>query len=88
MNSIQNSPDILAALRQRKHAVRKKLKASREQMIETASCLTGPMPKGTSNVQRISRLVASGIAIYRGFRLCTSIVSGLHSLFTPRKRRR
>lgn len=88
-NSILNSPDALAALRQRKHAIKKQLRASHEQMAETANYLTGgSYSKATSKVQGIGRLVVNGLVIYRGFRLCSSIATGLHSLFSPRSRRR
>ena len=89
MNSIVNSPDVLAAIRQRKLAIRQRMKASRQQMTERASRLTGgPVPQAANRFQNISRLVTSAFVIYRGFRLCSSILTSLRSIFSPRKRRR
>ena len=89
MSSIVNSPDVLAAIQQRKRSIKKKLQASRTQMTGNVSYLTGgPMPKTTDRVQRITRLLVNGLVIYRGFRLCSGVVSGIHSFFTPSKRRR
>ena len=89
MNSIVNSPDVLAALQQRKRTIKKKLQASRTQMTDNVSYLTGgKTPKTTDRVQKIARLVLNGLVLYRGFRLCSGVVSGIHSFFTPSKRRR
>lgn len=89
MNSIMNSPDVLAALQQRKRRIKKKLQASRTQMTDNVSYLTGgKMPQTTDRVQKIARLLINGLVIYRGFRLCSGVVSGIHSFFTPSKRRR
>ncbi len=88
-SSILNSPDVLSALRQRKLVIRKKLKASQQQMTATANYLTGgPIPKASSRVHGISRLIINGLAIYKGYRLCSNIATSLHSLFSPRSRRR
>ena len=89
MSSIVNSPDVLAAIQQRKRSIKKKLQTSRTQMTDNVSYLTGgSVPKTTDRVQRFSRLLINGLVIYRGFRLCSGVVSGIHSLFTPSKRRR
>ena len=89
MNSIVNSPDVLAALQQRKQTIRKKMQASRTQMTDNVSYLTGrKVPQTTDRMQRIARLFINGFALYRGFRLCSDFFSGIHSFFTPRKRRR
>lgn len=86
-SSIVNSPDVLAALRQRKHRIKRKLQDSRTQMTDNVSYLTGgKMPKTTDRVQKIARLLINGLVIYRGFRLCSGVVSGIHSFFTPSKR--
>ena len=87
--NILNSPDVLAAIGQRKHAIKKKLKASRMQMMEGVSSLTGgPVPKATNRLQGISRFVVNAFFVYRGVRLCTDILSSFCSIFSPRKRRR
>ena len=89
MSSIVNSPDVLAAIRQRKRTVKKKLQASKTQMTDNVSCLTGgSLPKTANRLQSISRLIINGLVIYRGFRLCSGVVSGIHAFFAPRKRRR
>lgn len=89
MSNIANSPDVLLAIQQRKRSIKKKLQASRTQMTDNVSYLTGgSMPKTTDRVQRISRLLINGLVLYRGFRLCSGVVSGIHSFFTPSKRRR
>lgn len=89
MSSILDSPDALAALQERKREVRKKLQDSRQQMTATASSLTGgSLPQAVGKLQGISRLVFNGLVIYRGFRLCSGFVTGLRSLFAPRKHRR
>ena len=88
-SSILNSPDVLAELRQRKRAAERKLQASRRQMTDIAASLTGgPLPKATSRVQSISRILAGGLAVYQGYRLCSAIAGIIRSLFMPRKRRR
>ena len=88
-NSIVNSPDVLAALQQRKRKIKRKLQNSRTQMTDNVSYLTGgKMPKTTDTVQKISRLLINGLVLYRGFRLCSGVVSGIHSFFTPRKGRK
>jgi hypothetical protein len=88
-NSILNSPDVLAALQQRKHALSKKLKASRTKMMEGVSSFTGgPIPKTTSRLQGLSRLAVNAFFVYRGFRFCTDILYSIRSIFSPRKRRR
>ena len=88
-NSILNSPDALEALRQRKRTIKKKLKASHEQMEETANYLTGgSYTKAATKAQGIARFIVNGLVIYRGFRLCSGIATSLHSLFSPRSRRR
>lgn len=89
MTDIVNSPDVLAALRQRKRKIKRQILNSRTQMTGNVSYLTGgPMPKTTDRVQRIARLLINGLVIYRGFRLCSGVVSSIHSFFTPSKRRR
>ena len=89
MNSIVNSPDALAALRQRKRKVQRKLQASRTQMTDNVSYLTGgKMPQTTDRVQKIARYLINGLVLYRGFRLCSGVASGIYSFFTPRKKRR
>jgi hypothetical protein len=88
MSSIVNSPDILAALRERKHTVKRRMEFSRTQMQETANNLTGKsMSKTTSRALTISRLVINGIAIYKGFRFCTNVATSVRSLFALFKRR-
>jgi hypothetical protein len=90
MNSnIVNSPDVLDALQQRKRRIKRKLENSRTQMTDNVSYLTsGKMPLTTDRVQKIARLLINGLVIYRGFRLCSGVVSGIHSFFTPSKKRR
>ena len=89
MNSIVNSPDALAALRQRKRKVQRKLQASRTQRTDNVSYLTGgKMPQTTDRVQKIARYLINGLVLYRGFRLCSGVASGIYSFFTPRKKRR
>lgn len=88
MSSILDSPDVLAALRQRKRATGRKLEASRHHIMETTSLLTSPLPKATSGVQRVSRIVSSGFVIYKGFRIFSNVVSTFRSAFGHRKRRR
>jgi hypothetical protein len=88
-SSIVNSPDVLAALQQRKRRIKRKLENSRTQMTDNVSYLTsGKMPLTTDRVQKIARLLINGLVIYRGFRLCSGVVSGIHSFFTPSKKRR
>ncbi len=88
-NSIVNSPDVLAALQQRKRRIKRKLENSRTQMTDNVSYLTGGrMPKTADSMQKIGRLLINGLVIYRGFRLCSNVFTSIHSLFTPSKRRR
>lgn len=89
MNSIVNSPDVLAAMQQRKRKIKKKLQTSRVQMTDNVSYLTGgKMPKTTDRAQKIARLLVNGLVLYRGFKLCSGVVSGIHSFFAPSKRRK
>ena len=89
MSNIANSPDVLAAIQQRKRSIKKKLQASRTQMTDNVSYLTGGnIPKTTDRLQKITRLLINGLVLYRGYRLCSGVVSGIHSFFTPSKRRR
>lgn len=89
MSSIVDSPDVLAALQQRKLAIRRKLDASRQQMTEKASYLTGSSAqKKADRLQGIGRIIINGIVVYRGIRFCSEIFTGIHSLFSSRKRRR
>lgn len=88
MSSILDSPDILTALRQKKKATGRKLETSRQHIMDTASQFYSPLPKATSRAQSVSRFVSNGIAIYKGFRIFTSVVSTFRSLFGHRKRRR
>ena len=89
MNSIVNSPDVLAAMQQRKRKIKKKLQTSRTQMTDNVSYLTGgKMPKTTDRAQKIARLLVNGLVLYRGFKLCSGVVSGIHSFFAPSKRRK
>ena len=56
MSNIANSPDVLAAIQQRKRSIKKKLQASRTQMTDNVSYLTGGnIPKTTDRVQKIQR---------------------------------
>ena len=88
MNSILAARDTIAAIRQRKMAIRKKLDSSKQQMTGFASSLTaGPLPETTNRMQTISRLIMGGLFIYRGYRFCSDIVGGIHSIFSPKKRR-
>lgn len=88
MSSILNSPDILAALQQRKKLTEQKLQASRVHIMESANQFWSPLPKTTSRAQYISHLVSNGVIIYNGFRIFTSILSAFRSLFGSRKKRR
>ncbi len=89
MSSIANSPDALAAIRQRKRSVEKKLKASRTQMTDNVSYLTGgPLPKTAGRMQSIGRIISTALVAYQGFRFVSGFVSGFNSLFKPTKRRR
>ena len=89
MSSIVNSPDVLAAIQQRKRSIKKKLQASKTQMTDNVSCLTGgSMPKTASRLQSISRIVINGLVLYRGYRLCSNVLTSIYSIFSPRKRRR
>ena len=88
MSSILNSPDILAALQQRKKATEQELQASRSRIVKQAGQFWSPMPKATSRAQSISRLVSNGVVIYNGLRIFASILSAVRTLFGFRKRRR
>ena len=89
MNSIVNSPDALAALRQRKRKVQRKLQASRTQMTDNVSYLTGGnMPKTADRVQKLTRRLINGLVLSRGSRPRSGAFSRIHSFFTPSKRRR
>lgn len=89
MSSIVNSPDILAAMRQRKQFVRRRMEASREQMQETANSLAGGnVSKTTNRALTVGRLVMNGIAIYKGIRFCTGVASSIRTFLSLFRRRR
>jgi hypothetical protein len=89
MTDIVNSPDVLAALRQRKRKIKRQILNSRTQMTDNVSYLTGgKMPKTADRAQKIARLLINGLVIYRGFRLFSGVASGIYSFFTPSKRRK
>lgn len=88
MSSILNSPDILAALQQRKRATARKLQASRKHIIETANQFWTPVPKATNRVEHIGRFVSTGFFLYNGYRIFSNVFSTVRSLFGHRKRRR
>lgn len=88
MSSILNSPDILAALQQRKRATGRKLKASRTRISERANLFWAPLPQTASRAQHISRFVSNGLIIYNGIRICSNILSAVQSIFGRRRRRR
>ena len=89
MTDIVNSPDVLAALRQRKRKIKRQMLNSRTQMTDNVSYLTGgKMPKTADRTKKIARLLINGLVIYRGFRLFSGVASGIYSFCTPRKRRR
>ena len=48
----------------------------------------GSMAMTTDRTQSISRLIINGLLLYRGFRLRSGGVLGIHSFLTPGKRRR
>ena len=53
MNNIVNSPDVLAALQQKKRRIKKKLETSRTQMTDNVSYLTGgKVPQTADRVQQ------------------------------------
>lgn len=87
MNSILNSPDVLAALQKRKHLTGKKLEASRQRIVKTAGFLVSPQPQASSRIQNINRFVSNGLVIYKGIRICVGVLSSLHFLFGRRRRK-
>lgn len=89
MNGIANSPNVLAAIRERKQAVKGQLQTSRTTMLENVRSMTGTAsPQASNRLQSVSRLITKGILIYQGFRFCSNIFSSIHSIFSLRKRRR
>ena len=88
MSSILDSPDILAALQQRKKATSRKLKASRTSIMGKANQFWSPLPKATSRAQHISRFVSNGFLIYNGIRIFANVYSTMRMLFGRGKRRR
>lgn len=89
MNGIANSPNVLAAIRERKQAVKGQLQTSRTTMLENVRSMTGTAsPQASSRLQSVSRLITKGILIYQGFRFCSNIFSSINSIFSLRKRRR
>ena len=89
MNGIANSPNVLAAIRERKLAVKEQLQASRTTMLENVRSMTGTAsPQASNRMQSVGRLITKGILIYQGFRFCSNIFSSINSIFSLRKRRR
>lgn len=88
MSTILNSPDILAAVKQRKKVTSRKLKASQKRIVDTANQFWAPVPKATSRAQHVSRFVSNGLLIYNGIRIFANVFSTMRSIFGRRKRRR
>jgi hypothetical protein len=89
MNGIANSPNVLAAIRERKLVVKEQLQTSRTTMLENVSSMTGTAsPQASNRMQSVGRLITIGILIYQGFRFCSNIFSSINSIFSLRKRRR
>lgn len=89
MNGIANSPNVLAAIRERKLAVKEQLQTSRTIMLENVRSMTGTAsPQASNRMQSVGRLITKGILIYQGFRFCSNIFSSINSIFSLRKRRR
>lgn len=89
MNGIANSPNVLAAIRERKLAVKEQLQTSRTTMLENVRNMTGTAsPQASNRMQSVGRLITKGILIYQGFRFCSNIFSSINSIFSLRKRRR
>lgn len=89
MSNIANSPDALAAIRQRKLAVKQKMESSRQQMSDTASGLMGsPAAKSTDRVHGITRLVRNGVTIYNGYRILATVFGALGFFFGRRRRKK
>lgn len=89
MNGIANSPNVLAAIRERKLAVKEQLQMSRKTMLENVRSMTGTAsPQASNRMQSVGRLITKGILIYQGFRFCSNIFSSINSIFSLRKRRR
>ena len=71
MNGIANSPNVLAAIRERKLAVKEQLQTSRTTMLENVRSMTGTAsPQASNRMQSVGRLITKGILIYQGFRFC------------------
>ena len=87
MSRIADSPDILAAIRQRKEATKLKLDASRTQIMATANQFWSPPPQAAGRTQSVSRLISNGVFIYNTIRVIARIYSGVHSLFGRDRRR-
>ena len=88
MNNFLTSSDVLLALQQEKNATRKELRASLQRIQDTTNRLTAPLPKAANRAQNITRFVSNGFALYKGYRVCTGILSAVASLFGRRRRRR
>jgi hypothetical protein len=89
MNGIANSPNVLAAIRERKLVVKEQLQTSRTTMLENVRSMTGTAsPQASNRMQSVGRLITKGILIYQGFRFCSNIFSSINSIFSLRKRRR
>ncbi|MCH5168363.1 MAG: hypothetical protein J1F27_01890 [Prevotellaceae bacterium] len=86
MSSILQSPDILAALRQKKKNTARRLKESRLRVQEAAGDFTSSR-KSASGTHGVTRLISNGIAAYEGIRLFMSVYSAVRVFFGFRRRR-
>ena len=87
MSSIMQSPDILAALQQRKKVTARRLQASQQRVLDASATFTSPR-KTADGKPSISRLVSNGIAAYEGIRIFLNVFSDVRTLFGRRRRRR
>lgn len=87
MSSIMQSPDILAALQQRKKVTARRLQASQQRVLDASATFTSSR-KTADGKPSISRLVSNGIAAYEGIRIFLNVFSAVRTLFGHRRRRR
>ena len=77
--------DAIAALRQRKAAVRKQLQESSAYIKATTRKMFAPPPKTTSKIGMFMNMVDQGMAIYDGVMMGLKVANNIRRIFRRRK---
>ncbi len=75
----------MAALRQRKAAVKKQLQENSAYIRTTTKKMFGPPPQATSKIGSFINLLEQGVAVYDGVMMGMRVVRNLRRIFGKRR---